>query len=386
MRIVLGLAAAAAALIAVPTSPAAVTPVAGAGTTLPRPTACATGSAARRSTSSTRSRPTVRIASAGSRRAWRRTSPRSTPGGAVRTRRARHGSTSSTFRAASRQGLLDLSRCASASPPRATPPLGGRYGRIAGQLGGVPFGLASAEKKYLVFYDGVVPADDVCGTGHRLRTARPLVCGRVPPLELRPHGRGGRGAAFVGAHELYPRTGSSRRPRPPLVRGRTRLRLAGRPDERELRRRAARGRAPGRGQGRLLRASGPLVRHPGLRLAAARGRAVLAHAAADRGRDDRERARRAGVPVDLHDRVERRHVRSARGEAAAGYAFGGWTGPCAAEREPSCLVTVGQNLEVGAIFRPLRRLAILLTGRGRVTAAGVRAPGRALHGSPREHA
>ena len=109
----------------------------------------------------------------------------------------------------SRAGLLDLSSVRLPEPASSYAFLGGRYERIVRQLGGQPFGLASAEKKYLVFFDGVVGGDDVCGAGAGserrgpsyavvyLRSSCDLTVGE------------GRGAAFVAAHELVHALGRS---------------------------------------------------------------------------------------------------------------------------------------------------------------------------------
>jgi Divergent InlB B-repeat domain len=373
VRAILGLAAAAAALIAVPTSPAAVTPIRWCGNDV------AQVDRVRDRVGGAQVHVVYAIPADGQDRFGQLASGLATDVAAIDAWwRREDPSRAPRFDlfdfpgCESRAGLLDLSSVRLPEPASSYASLGGRFGRIAGQLGGVPFGLASAEKKYLVFYDGVVPGDDVCGTGAGserrgpsyavvyLRSSCDLTVGE------------GRGAAFVGAHELLHALGAVDDPAPHSCEG------------------------------------GHVCDSPVDLMSASYGGELLETARLDVGRDDYYG--HPGPWFDIQDSGWLLHAAAQfsltlrltgagtigsepdgqgcrstctiewnggtsvqlAAEAAAGHAFGGWTGPCAAEREPSCLVTVGQNLEVGAIFRPLRRLAILLTGRGRVTAAGVR--------------
>jgi hypothetical protein len=53
--------------------------------------------------------------------------------------------------------------------------------------------------------------------------------------------------------------------------------------------------------------------------------------------------------------------------AAAGSAFGGWSGPCAGTG--ACVISAGANLQVGATFTPsnLHAVVVTVTGPGTVT-------------------
>ena len=58
-------------------------------------------------------------------------------------------------------------------------------------------------------------------------------------------------------------------------------------------------------------------------------------------------------------------------EAKPGFGFASWTGACAGKRDPFCVVDLRATTEAGVVFRPLRRLALQVTGRGTVTGADV---------------
>jgi hypothetical protein len=59
-------------------------------------------------------------------------------------------------------------------------------------------------------------------------------------------------------------------------------------------------------------------------------------------------------------------------EALPGFGFVSWTGACAGAPDSICFVDLGATTETGAVFRPLRRLALQITGRGTITGAHVR--------------
>jgi len=48
------------------------------------------------------------------------------------------------------------------------------------------------------------------------------------------------------------------------------------------------------------------------------------------------------------------------------------TGACAGTSDSTCFVELGARTEAGAVFRPLRRLALQITGRGTVTVSDLR--------------
>jgi hypothetical protein len=58
-------------------------------------------------------------------------------------------------------------------------------------------------------------------------------------------------------------------------------------------------------------------------------------------------------------------------DASPGFGFGSWTGACAGTTDSRCSVDLGGTTEAGAVFRPLRRLALQIRGRGTVTGADV---------------
>ena len=59
-------------------------------------------------------------------------------------------------------------------------------------------------------------------------------------------------------------------------------------------------------------------------------------------------------------------------DALPGFGFASWTGACAGTADPTCFVDLRATTEAGAVFRPLRRLALQITGRGTVTGAALR--------------
>ncbi len=59
-------------------------------------------------------------------------------------------------------------------------------------------------------------------------------------------------------------------------------------------------------------------------------------------------------------------------DALPGFGFGSWTGACAGTADSTCFVELGATTEAGVVFRPLRRLALQITGRGTVTSSDVR--------------
>ena len=104
----------------------------------------------------------------------------------------------------SRFGNLDLSFVRLPDPTSVYLPDLDRFQRIATQLASPPFDFAAFDKKYLVFYDGVVAESRVCGTGSGGRTTGGRLSYGIVYLRSGCDltiGDGG-GAAYVGAHEL----------------------------------------------------------------------------------------------------------------------------------------------------------------------------------------
>lgn len=66
---------------------------------------------------------------------------------------------------ASDLGRLDIASVALPSTAASYAPLRNRWTRIRSALAGPPFGFNSPYKKYLVYYDGRVEEDDLCGQG-----------------------------------------------------------------------------------------------------------------------------------------------------------------------------------------------------------------------------
>ena len=59
-------------------------------------------------------------------------------------------------------------------------------------------------------------------------------------------------------------------------------------------------------------------------------------------------------------------------DALPGFGFGSWTGACAGTSDSMCFVELGATTVAGAVFRPLRRFALQIIGRGTVTSSDVR--------------
>ena len=272
----------------------------------------------------------------------------------------------------SRLGLLDFSLARLPEPSSSFVPLGGRFERIVRQLALPPLGFAEATKKYLVFYDGLVGADDVCGTGGGSERRGPAYA----VVYLRSTcdltvGDGG-GAAVVAVHELVHALGAVGDSAPHLcedghvcdsaadLMG---SRYGGEPLETQL---------LDVGRDDYYAHAGPWFDlQDSAWLLNASSQVALTLRVTGTGMIGSEPDGQGCETVCTTEWNGGTAVQLAA-EPSAGFGFAGWTGACAGEREPSCLVTVGQNAEIAAIFRPLRRLAIQLTGRGTVTASGFR--------------
>jgi hypothetical protein len=102
-------------------------------------------------------------------------------------------------------GQLDLTRAQLPRPGSDYQSLGGRLERVVSDLDAAPFGLGSPDKKYLVYYDGPIDDDSICGQGNAgLIDGGPRAfalvflqaCGQASP------GDGEGAAAITAAHEM----------------------------------------------------------------------------------------------------------------------------------------------------------------------------------------
>jgi hypothetical protein len=250
-----------------------------------------------------------------------------------------------------------------------------RFQRIATQLAATPFVFAVPDKKYLVFFDGAVANDRVCGTGG----GGPVTGGRFSYaiVYLRSScaltiGDGG-GAAYVGAHELlhalgalppgapHPCPGDDGHPCDSLVDILSIFYTGGSIDEALLDVNrddyyAHSGSWFDVQDSRwLLHAADQVelnlsVSGPGLVTDGFNGQECDGSCTTEWD---------AGTSVELV------------ADASPGFGFGSWTGACAGTTDSRCSVDLGGTTEAGAVFRPLRRLALQIRGRGTVTGADV---------------
>jgi Divergent InlB B-repeat domain len=276
----------------------------------------------------------------------------------------------------SRFGLLDLTFARLPDSAATLMPLDGRFERIADRLGAPPFDFAELNKKYLVFYDGPVGDDRVCGTG----SGAPTIGGRFSFAVVYLHSTcgitvgDGRGGAVVAAHELLHALGALPDGAPHACPG----------DDGHPCDSTADLLAPFYRGGALDGAFLDVNRddyyahadpwfdlQDSRWLLNAQAQVALTLAVSGRGRIGTEPDGQgcettcttewdAGTPVQI------------AAEPASGYGFWAWTGPCAGAREPSCLLEVSATATVGAVFRPLRRVTLQIAGRGAVAGSDVR--------------
>lgn len=275
-----------------------------------------------------------------------------------------------------RFGLLDLSavRLVRASAELAS--FEERHQRLAVELSASQTGFGEIAKKYLVFYDGEVEADGVCGSA----SGAPQIGGNTSYafVYLRsncgaPIGDG-TGNALVAGHELVHMLGAL----PP-----------GAPHA-----------CPG-DDGHPCDSSLDLL-WPFLGLDA------LDQAMLDVNRDDyyahqgtwfdvqdsqwlldpgaqfplTVRVAGSGVVESITDGQECSAVCVTEwnggtavqlvAQAGAGFRFTGWSGPCPTRRDPACLIQLGAATEVVATFARVVRLSIGIGGRGVVSGGGIR--------------
>jgi hypothetical protein len=278
----------------------------------------------------------------------------------------------------SRFGLLDLSTARLPDSAASLLPLDGRFERIADRLGAPPFDFSELNKKYLVFYDGPVGDDDVCGTA----TGVPTIGGRFSfaIVYLRSTCNltvgNGVGAAVVAAHELLHMLGALPDGAPHAC-----PRDDGHPCDSSVDVLTPFYRGGPLDASVLDANRDDYYAHSGSWfdvqdsrwLLSAQSQFALTLAVTGRGRIGTEPDGQGcettcttewdgGTPVQI------------AAEPAGSYGFSSWTGPCAGTREPSCLLDVSATATVGAVFRPLRRVMVQVTGRGTVAGSELRCP------------
>jgi hypothetical protein len=276
----------------------------------------------------------------------------------------------------SRFGKLDLSFVRLPDPTSVYLPDVDRFQRIATQLASTPFDFAAPDKKYLVYYDGVVAESLLCGTG----SGGPTTGGRFSYaiVYLRSGcdltiGDGG-GAAYVGAHELLHALGALPPGAPHPCPGDD-----GHPCDSSVD-------VLGTYYG-----GGPL---DGAILDVNRDD-YYAHGGAWFDIQDSRWLLHATTQVQLSVHIEGSGLvmsgvnrQECDGSCATewdagtdielvanplpGFGLGSWTGACAGTSGSTCSVALRATTEAGVVFRPLRRLALQITGRGTVTSTAVR--------------
>lgn len=275
----------------------------------------------------------------------------------------------------SRFGQLDLSFARLPGPSTSYLSLE-RFERIAGQLTSPPFGFAELNKKYLVYFDGPVADDDVCGTG----LGGPAIGGQFSyaVVYLRSScnltvGDGG-GAAYVGAHELLHALGALPDSAPHACPG-----DEGHPCDSldDLLTPFYRGQPLDAavldvGRDDYYAHPWPIFDIQDSRwLLNTSTQFTINLAVTGSGRIGSEPDGQ-GCETECATEWDGGTALQLAAEPSPGFGFAGWSGPCAGEREPSCLLDVAAAATVRAIFRRLRLLAVQITGRGTVTATGLR--------------
>jgi hypothetical protein len=272
----------------------------------------------------------------------------------------------------SRFGLLDLSSVRLPRPASAYAGLDDRFERITDDVSESPFEHAELDKKYVIFYDGFVEDDGVCGTGAGRETRGP----GYAVVYLRSGcdlsiGDGG-GAASVAAHELVHSLGAVSDFAPNACRDghvcdsdddlMAAFYRGGFLDESRL----------DIGRDDYYGHRGPLfdVRSSPWLLDTAAQLALTLRVTGG-GTIGSEPDGQGCTAVCVTEWDAGTSVQLAA-EPARGFGFAGWTGQCAGQPDGSCLLDVASSGDVGAVFRPLRRLTVQVTGRGTVTAAGLR--------------
>jgi hypothetical protein len=275
----------------------------------------------------------------------------------------------------SRFGKLDLSFVRLPDPASVYVSSLDRYQRISTQLGASPFDFAAPDKKYLVFFDGVVAADRICGAGAGGRTTGGGRSYGIVYLRSSCDltiGDGG-GVAYVGTHELLHALGALPPGAPHPCPG-----DIGHPCDSSVDVLATFYR------GGLLDAAildvnqDDYYAHDGGWFDVQDSRWLLEASAqvelnlsvsgsgfVTSGVNGQECEASCTTEWDAGTTVE------LVADALPGFGFGAWTGACAATVISTCVVELGATTDAGAVFRPLRRLAVQIKGRGTVTGADV---------------
>jgi hypothetical protein len=271
----------------------------------------------------------------------------------------------------SRMGLLDLSFVRLPQPGGAFASSSGRFEALADALSEPPFDFDEFEKKYLIFYDGVVESDNVCGTASGI----PNIGGAFSYAIIYTRSTcgatvgGGRGNAYVAAHELMHTLGALDTPTPNECDDAPGHVCDGSQDVLwpfyavddlteavlDLNRDDYYGHAAPwfdvQDSRWLLN---PLAQFPvTLRVV---GSGIIGTEPDGQGC--------TSVCVTEWDGGDSIQIAA---DPAAGFGFAGWGGACAGPREPSCLLDVRGPAEVVAMFRPLHALNVAITGRGSVS-------------------
>lgn len=275
----------------------------------------------------------------------------------------------------SRFGKLDLSFVRLPDPAPVYVPSIDRFQRISTQLASSPFVFAASDKKYLVFFDGVVADDRICGAGSGGRvTGGPRSYGIV---YLRSScgltiGDGG-GAAYVGAHELLHALGAVPPGAPHTCPGDD-----GHPCDSSVDVLSTFYRGGPLDAAVLDVNRDDYYAHAGGWFDVQDSRWLLETTSqveltlsvsgsgfVTSGAKGQECDRSCTTEWDAGTTVE------LVADALPGFGFGSWTGACAATAISTCVLELGATTNAGVIFRPLRRLALQITGRGTVTGADV---------------
>ncbi len=276
----------------------------------------------------------------------------------------------------SRFGNLDLSFVRLPDPTSAYLPDLDRFQRIATQLASTPFDFSAFDKKYLVFYDGVVADSRLCGTGSGGRTTGGRLSYAVVYLRSGCDltiGDGG-GAAYVGAHELLHALGALPPGAPHPCPGDD-----GHPCDSSVDVLSTFYRG-GPLDGALLDVNrDDYYAHGGAWFDVQDSRWLL-HAAEQvqltlsvkgsgvvtSGVNGQECNSSCTTEWDAGTDVE------LVADALPGFGLGSWTGACAGTADSRCVVELAATTAAGVVFRPLRRLAVQITGRGTVTSSDLR--------------
>ena len=275
-----------------------------------------------------------------------------------------------------RFGNLDLSFVRLPDPASVYVPTLDRFQRIVTQLASPPYAFAASDKKYLVFFDGAVGNDRVCGTG----AGGPVTGGAFSfgIVYLRAGcdltiGDGG-GAAYVGAHELLHALGALPPGAPHPCFGDD-----GHPCDSTLDVLSTFYRG-GSLDGAILDVNrDDYYAHGGSWFDLQDSRWLLDATAqvqlslsvsgsgfVTSGVNGQECDGSCVTEWDAGTSIE------LVADALPSFGFASWTGACAGTADSTCFVDLGATTEAGVVFRPIRRLALQITGLGTVTGAEVR--------------